>query len=253
MGHSKPRGTTWVVEHLLRGLETDRDGLASRGDSAGEPIETLAQRAYALGRAEGIGIAARLGPGDETPPLEQLWELLRDGRALYRHGGNERESRLVRNYVKGLWQGISLSFLELHDEERYRGLIEATDRFRLERGETVEAEIDVESTRVREEWWKAETATDLERLVAHSARLAILVDVASQKARDRLVLLVSDLLATTRQPDRVVGEARSRLARRAEDTGHPDSKAYLRRQAFTHLSQDQFRGLLPRSAGNPDS
>jgi hypothetical protein len=239
------RNTTWVVDHLMRGLGAEPTGLAPAA-TPGEAFETLAYRSYQLGRAEGIGIAARLGTDEDAPPTERLWELLVDGRVLYRQGGNERESRLVRNYVKGLWQGIALSYLELYDEERHRELLGSTDRFRLLRGEQVEAEIDVDSARVRDEFWKAQTATDLDRLILHSARLAILVDVACQKARDRLILTVGELLETSREPERALEEARTRLALRAEDAGNPDADAHLRRQAFAPLGPDQLRDLLPR-------
>lgn len=245
MATERQTGHTSNLDGLVGMLGTDRQAVATPGAFLPCPFDTLVYRSYDLGRAAGIHLVAeRQSQGPIS--LSDLWEILREHRDVYRTGENEREARLVRSYVKGLWQGVCLFFLEVEDDVTYQSLQETTERLRLARGDRVEAEIDIEATRVRDEWWGAETDRHLERLIHHSARLATLVDIANQKARDRFILSVADLVASGRTPPAALEAARVRLIERAASEQNADMHSFLRRQAFAFLSDDQARELLPQ-------
>jgi hypothetical protein len=228
-----------AVTDLLDRLGVDAQRLAA-GQPTGLPFPIVQQRAYELGRADGLFAAARAGESS----LDGLGEALAACRALRSAGSHEDESALMRPYARGLWQGFCLLALESGERQSFSRLLAAVEPLRLANGARLEAEIDVHTTLARRLWLRAESAQEIRDLALVSARIAWLSDFAAQKARDRFVLLLAERSGRS-DPSAVLRELRDRLLASAAVASGGDQAAHLRRQAFTYLNDEQLRQLFP--------
>jgi hypothetical protein len=228
-----------AVALLLERLDVDPARLRS-GASLGLPFPTLQQRAYELGRADGLYAAAR----DTASSLEGLGAALQACRALRGAGTHEDETALMRPYARGAWQGYCLLALEMGERESFDRLLAAVEPMRLSEGHRLEAEVDVQSARARPLWRGARTQAEVRELALRSARIAWLSDFATQKARDSFILLLAERAGRS-DPSEVLRELRERLLDSAAAAGSSDHAAHLRRQAFVYVGDEHLSQLFP--------
>jgi hypothetical protein len=228
-----------AVAVLLELLQIDPDRLAG-GGSLGLPFPTLQQRAYELGRADGLFAAAC----DPASSLEALGEALESCRALRRAGGTEDESALMRPYARGVWQGYCLLALEMGERGAFDSLLAEVEPLRLAEGHRLETEIDVQTARARQLWQDARTSAEVRELALRSARIAWLSDFATQRARDRFILNLAERGGRS-DPSAALRELRERLLASAAVAPNGDHSAHLRRQAFTFVGEEELRQLFP--------
>lgn len=228
-----------AVTALLARLEVDPQRLTA-GKALGLPFPTLQQRAYELGRADGLFAAARAG----TTSLDDLGEALDACRTLRGAGSHEDENALMRHFARGVWQGFCLLALELGERDGFDGLMAQLEPLRLASGARLEGEIDVHTALARRLWAHARTPEEVADLALRSARIAWLFDVAAQKARDRFILLLAERSGRS-DPSAVLHELRERLLASAAVASSGDMAAHLRRQAFVYVNDEQLRQLFP--------